>query len=169
MLKVNTNLSKFLFLWKLNCQVKSSASDTRLTSDPTPTAAEVNRKGYFLYQFELELFHLKISWNTSLTQSVFQLTSSNGQQPANLSNALKGKRDEEVWIIINFSRPHIQYCGDLKQSGDIAPTLMFELSGYFCCLRRPPDIQLCPKSCTGEIMFSILPQNPGDRSFIWNT
>ena len=59
MLKVNINLSKFLFLWKLNCQVKSTASDTRLTSDPTPTAAEVNRKGYFLYEFEL--LHLKIS------------------------------------------------------------------------------------------------------------
>ena len=168
-MKVNIYLARFLFLQELNCQVKSTASDTLLASDPTPTAAKVNRKGYFFHQFKLQLFHLKISWNTSKTQFVFQSTSSNGQQPANLSNALKGKRDEEVWIIVNFSRPHIQYCGNLKQSGEIAPTLMFELSGYFCCLRRPPDIQLCPKSCTGEIMFSILPQNPGDRSFIWNT
>ena len=59
MLKVNINLSKFLFLWKLNCQVKSTASDTCLTSDPTPTVAEVN--SYLLHQPKLKLFDVMIS------------------------------------------------------------------------------------------------------------
>ena len=62
MMKVNIYLALFLFLQKLNCQVKSTlASDTLLASDPTPTAAKVNRKGYFFHQFKLQLFHLKIS------------------------------------------------------------------------------------------------------------
>ena len=61
MMKVNIYLARFLFLQKLNCQVQSTASDTLLASDPTPTAAKVNRKGYFFYQFKLQLFYLKIS------------------------------------------------------------------------------------------------------------
>ena len=48
------------------------------------------------------------------------------------------------------------YCIDhFNQAGQITLFIEIELPGQVCSLGQPTDIQPCPKSCSGEMIFSL--------------